>query len=262
VHRAEVHPQDVVPDHHLPVAVGPGPARDGGDGQLLGDPPAEGGRHHLEGHREGPRLLEGERVVQDLRGLGGRLAPHHEAAEAVDGLRDLPHVAHHGDARVDDRLDDGLVVPAPLHLHGGCPALLEEPARAADGVGDGRLVGEERHVGHQQGLHAGPRHRLHVVQQLVEGHPQGLVVTEGHLGERVADHRDVDAGALDDDGGGEVVAGDLDDLRVATLARDDLRDGDPGAAHAAVTRATSPVSVRISSRYRPSRDTAGASLTE
>jgi hypothetical protein len=248
VHGAEVHAEDVVPDHHLPVAVGAGAARDRGDRELLGDAPPQRRRHHLERHREGARLLEGDGVVEDLLGLRGGIAPHHEPAEAVDGLGDLAHVAHDGDPRVDDGLDGRVGVPASLHLHRGRPAFLEEATGAADGLGNGRLVGEERHVGHEQRAHAGAGHRLHVVQDLVERHVERFLVAQRHLGERIAHHRDVDAGALEDDRGGEVVAGDLDDLGIAPLAGDDLGDGDPGSAHADSTRAMSPVSVRVSSR--------------
>ncbi len=67
--------------------------------QLVGD----GGGDRLEHEREAARLLQRERLRADLRGRGGGAALGLPAAERGRGLGGEADVAHHGDARGDDR---------------------------------------------------------------------------------------------------------------------------------------------------------------
>ena len=87
--------------------------------------PSVGG-HGLEHDRERAGLLERERLVEDVV---GRLASalHAVAAEPVHRLRREADVRHHGDADVDQPVDE--VELRALDLHGVGAALLHAACR-------------------------------------------------------------------------------------------------------------------------------------
>ncbi len=100
------------------------------DAQPLGDGPRELCRHELEHDREGTGLLDGQGVGQQGPRLRPVLALDLDlAAETMLRLGCPTDVAHHRDARPDQRLDDPGGPDAALDLDRLRPRLLQEPAR-------------------------------------------------------------------------------------------------------------------------------------
>ncbi len=100
---------------------------------------------------------------------------------------------HDGDPGLDDGVDGVAHVLAALELDAVGAALLEEAAGVPDRLLDRDLVGEERHVAHDEAVLARADDGLRVVDHLVERHGQGRLVPEEHVRERVADEDDLDA---------------------------------------------------------------------
>ncbi len=157
------------------------------------------------------------------------------SAERADGLRREAEVPHDGDARLDDRADRARALAAALELHGVHPAVREEAARVADGLGDVGLVREERQVADPERGGARPRDGARVVEHVVHRDAQRVVVAEDDHAERVADEDRVDAGRVRGLRGRVVVRRDHDDglaaglLRVEGARRDARRGGGDGA---------------------------------
>ena len=124
-----------------------------------------------------------------------------------------------------DRVDDARAADAALDLDRLRAALAEEAAGVEHGV-VGRRVGQERHVADDQRALRAPDHRLGVVEHLVHRHAHGGVVAEHHLGQRVADEDQRDAGLVDQRRGGEVVRGDRRDPDAVGVELGDVDDGE------------------------------------
>ena len=89
------------------------------------------GRHELQHDREGARLLDRERIGEQLARRLDRLALHAVAAEAVDRLRRQADVAHDRDAGAGDRLDRPRRPHAALDLDRLGAGLADEAAGVA-----------------------------------------------------------------------------------------------------------------------------------
>ena len=101
--------------------------------------------HHLQHHRERPRRLQRQRVLdQALTGVAAALDP--EPAERVLALRGEPEVGHHRDAGARQRLDLRREPRPALELDGVRPALLHEPEGGGQRLLGADLVAAERQV--------------------------------------------------------------------------------------------------------------------
>ena len=101
-HPAARHPEHVVTDEHLAIAVGAGPDADGGNGNGVGHDGGQIGRDRFEHDGVGASLGEGLRVGDEFGRSRVGFALHLEAAEGVYRLRGEPDVAHD----VDDLIGD------------------------------------------------------------------------------------------------------------------------------------------------------------
>ena len=90
-------------DEHLAVALAPGADSDRGHGEPAGDLGRDGGRDRFEHDREAARVLERDRVLDQLPGGHRGLALRLEAAEHRRGLGRQTDVPHDRDPRGDDR---------------------------------------------------------------------------------------------------------------------------------------------------------------
>ena len=193
---AAVQPQQVVEDEDLPVAPGPGADADRGDVLGVGDGRAQRGRDALEDQCEasgvGQRPSVGIEPVARLPASLDAIAAH-----GVDRLRREPQVPHHRDLGGDEGLDHRDPDGPPLELH-GVGAGPDQGGAVADGVRRVEVVAEPRKVAHEQRLGLGPGHRRGVVDHVVDGHLQGVLVAQDVVGQRVADQDDVNPGGVGD----------------------------------------------------------------
>ena len=106
----------------------------------------------------------------------------------------------------------------------------------ADGVGkafsDGAVIAAEGHVGDDESAANGAANGAGVVQHLVHGDGEGVVVAEDDHGERVADQQEIDAGFVDEAGAGVVVRGERGDGLALALHFTERGHGDFGEGNA------------------------------
>ena len=105
---------EVGEDQDLTVAVRSCPDANRGDVDRARDRRPEWCGDGLEHQAERPGLLERPRMLDQGQGLLAVSALHAVAANAVQRLGRQPQVAHHGDARRDDRGDLGYAGPSSL----------------------------------------------------------------------------------------------------------------------------------------------------
>ena len=146
------------------------------------------------------------------------------AAQPSDGLRLESDVSHHRNPCVDQGPDRGRHAGTPLQLDGLAVRLLEEPAGRAEGLSRRDLVAEEWQVRHDQRTPRGPRDHLRVVDDLVEGDPEGRLPALDHGPQRIADQQAIDAGPIEQPGRGEVVGRQHADPAPLRLPRREIRD--------------------------------------
>ena len=79
------------------------------------------------------------------------------------------------------------------------------------------MVGAIRHVGDQQGIPDAPAHRTGVVQHLVGGDRQRILIAQHSLGQGVADQHNVNTGLIYQACSGIVVRGQAGDGFVPKL---------------------------------------------
>ena len=196
----------------------------------------------------------------------GRAALHLEAAEHGRGLRREADVAHHRDARVDDRPRARDRRAAALELHRVGAALLHEPHRVRDRLLVRGLVGAERHVGDDERPLRAARHPLRHEHDLVERDRHGRLAAVHDHARRVADEDQVDAGLVGEPAARRVVGGDHDDLLAAALHLGELRQrqlaGRPGrVARGLGAHVSSPSRMTLSiRRVAPTRTAAARTV--
>ena len=193
--------------------------------RAAGDARGHRRRHALEHEREAPGLLEGQRVLEQLPRLLGRAALGLEAAEHRRRLRRQPDVAHHGNARADERPYPREHRPRALDLHRVRAGFLDE----AHGVLHGRLVrdleGAERHVRDDERPPRAARHRPRQHDHLVHRRRHGRGVAEHRHRRRVAHEHDVHAGLVGQPAARRVVRGHHHDPLAALLHLRQLGQG-------------------------------------
>ena len=158
-----------------------------------------------------PRAVQRDRIAHELLDGVQRLALNFVAAHHVDRLRREPDVPGDRNLRIDH---------APNHIHALLAAFHLDRLGAAffhkAGSVVNRLVGVDliraiRHVGNQQSVLDAAAHGFDVMQHLVHGDRQRVLVAQHGHGQRVADQSNVDAGLVDQARGGVVVSGQAGD---------------------------------------------------
>jgi hypothetical protein len=99
-------------------------------------------------------------------------------------------------------------------IHAG---FLKEASGIANRFGGGNLVGHERHVTDQMRAARASGHGLAVVNHVFHGHRKGVLVTQHHHAQRIADQDGIHAGAIERQRGRVVVGGDHGDRFTAFL---------------------------------------------
>ena len=116
-----------------------------------------------------------------------------------------------GDLGVDDATDEVGPFLAAFDFYCLRAPFFDEACGIAHGFVRADVVGAERHVGYQQGIFHGAPDSLGVVQHLVNGDRECVVISEHGLGQRIADQDDVDASLVNQACGGIVVCGQAGD---------------------------------------------------
>ena len=140
-----------------------------------------------------PRVLQRQRVLEQLQRRIGGAALCAEAAELRRRLRRQPDMRHHADVRLGDRAHARHHPSRPFELDEVGAAFLDEPDRARDGLLVGDLVRAERHVADHE---RSPRRAGDCAREedhLVERHRERRLVAEHHLRRAVADEDQLDA---------------------------------------------------------------------
>ena len=117
-------PEDVVQHLYLAVAAGACADADGRHGEPARHGLRDVARRRLQDDGERPRVLDGERVVQQTARLLSGASLHAVAAQLVDRLRREPEVTHDGDAGLRETAHGRRDERASLQLHGLRAALL------------------------------------------------------------------------------------------------------------------------------------------
>ena len=211
----------VVAEQDLPVSARAGADADGRDLELGGDDAGDRGRHRLELEHETAGVLDGQRVLQDVHRVLGRLALHAEAAIHRDAVRGHADMAGRGDACVHQCLEDVGLAAAALGFDRVAPAVLHE----AGGVGQGavdRVVALVGHTAEREGVGRATADGLGVHDHHVHcrGHGRGVAV--GDHGEAVADHHDIDTRRLGPLCRGVIGHGGVDHARAVMFRGPDL----------------------------------------
>ena len=93
-----------------------------------------------------------------------------------------------------------------------CAALLDQPARIANGILDAGVIAHERHVDGHVGAPYGRADRSTVVGHLIDSHRQGVLLTLDHHAQGVTDQDDIHAGTIEQPSEGRVISGQHGDL--------------------------------------------------
>ncbi len=188
-----VHPERIVRDEHLAIALGARADADRRHRDGCRDLARDVGRNRLEDDRVHTRLFESERIREQPLATTGITALDLEAAELVIALRRQADVAHDGNPRRDQLPDELRVNGAALELDRVTAAILHQLPGVGHRLLERRLIRHERHVADDVSSPGSPRDRATVIGHLVERHRQGRVVTLDDHAERIADQEDVRA---------------------------------------------------------------------
>ncbi len=175
-HVAGGHAQQVRDDQHLAITALAGPDANGRDLQLGRDLGGDFSGDALQHESKGAGILSRLRVGHQPIGV----ALHLVATHLVHGLRAQPDMAHDRDTGTDQRRDRLGLGHRAFQLDGLAARFLDDPRGVLD-RGRGRdLEGGKRHVDyHQRPLH-GPAHHFGMVDDLVQGDVQRVVVALHH----------------------------------------------------------------------------------
>ena len=113
-----------------------------------------------------------------------------------------------GNASTDHFCDQGREVFGDFDFDDVSVTFGEESACVGNSFVFARVVGHERHVGHDDGVGCAPFYRRGESEENVEGHVDRAIETEDDFGGGVADEEDMDTGFFEPPGGGGVVAGE------------------------------------------------------
>src|SRR6266545_4358477 len=222
--RPVAEPEEVGDHQNLPIAVRTRPDPDRRDAQGIGDLGGKGRGNSLQDQGEDAGLLQGVGLVEEPPGilLASPLDP--VPAHCVHRLRSQANVAHDRNPSLDESTSQ--FQHGSLELDRMGPTLLEEPAGVTDALLQGRLIREERHVAHDQGVLGPAGHRAGVVEHLLHGDGQRVLVAKDVVGQRVTHQQGWHPCFIENPGGGVVVGGEHDESLAAFLEGPEIPDGD------------------------------------
>ncbi len=214
--------EQVGSDEDLAVAAGSGADADGRDLDGGGELGGEVGWDAFDDEGEGAGGFDGAGVVEEALGVALDL----EAAESADGLRRQSDVAHDGDVGAGDGGDGGGAADAAFELDGVGAALFDEAAGAFEGLLRADLVAHEGQVGDDEGAADAAGDDAGVVDHLVEGDGERVGLALDDHAEGVADEEAVDAGDVEESGGGVVVGGEHREAVAAFAGGEEVGNSD------------------------------------
>ena len=205
------------------------------DVELGGDGLAERVGDALEDDGEATGLLEAQRVSSDGVRRIDRTALHLETAHRSDRLGRQAQVAHHWNLSVDDRSHSGDPVGTALELDRIGPGPDQHRGRF-DRLDRRQVVAHPRQVADDHRRRLRSRHRSRVVRHHVDADLERVVVAEDHVGHRVTDQDEVDAGRVEQPSCRLVIGRHHRQGRitVAALGRSDRRHARSLVAHRAL----------------------------
>ena len=185
--------QNVVKHQHLPVAFWPGANPNRRSADLRRDHRCHFARNPLDKKTRHPRAIQSHGIAHELLDRAQALPLHLVPAHHVDRLRRQPNVPRDWNLSVNNLPDQLRALFPTLDLDDFGPAFLHETRGISNGVLGINLIRPVRHVRHQhRTLHAAP-HRLHMVQHLVHGDRERVLVAEHGLRQRIPHQHHIDA---------------------------------------------------------------------
>ena len=216
--RPCVEAEQVVPDEHLAVALRAGADADRRDVAARSViRAATGGGTHSSTSAKQPASSSASASSNSCRACSADAALRLEAAEHRRRLRRQPDVAHHGNARADERPHPRQHRPRALDLHGVGAGFLDE-ADAFSTAGSSETWKEPNGMSRDdERPPRAARHRARQHDHLVHRRRHGRGVAEHGHRRRVADEDDVHAGLVGQAAARRVVRRDHDDPLAALL---------------------------------------------
>src|SRR5580658_8916640 len=120
----------------------------------------------------------------------------------------MSHDRESGFRELSNRIRDGA---SAFQLHRSCTTLLEEPRRVFHCLLGRYLVGQKRHVSHNQRAPGASRHAEGVVDYCLQSYRNRGVQSQDHVPKRVAYKNDVDACSVEEPRHGGIVRSQHDD---------------------------------------------------
>src|SRR5262249_6196357 len=154
-----------------------------------------------------PGAVEGHRVAHQVLDRGQVFSLHLVAAHHVHRLRSQTDVSGNRDFGVDDAANQVGALFAAFYLHRFGARFFHVACTVAHRLIGTDVVGPVGHVRDEECMLDAATHGFGVVQHLVDGDRERVLVAKHGHGKRVADQDDVDAGRVDDAGGRVVVGG-------------------------------------------------------
>ena len=158
----------------------------------------------------------------------------------MDRLRRQADMAHHGNIHIHDGLDNPGDVDPTFEFDGLGPAFLEQASGIGDRLTNTGLIGEKRHVAHNEGARASPVDQPEVVDHIVHRDRQGRIRPLHGRAQRVADQEKVDAALVQDAGERVVVGGEGGDLLPGRLQPLQFRNRNLRGLHVVPPSTASP----------------------
>ena len=158
--------------------------------------------HKYAGHA---RAIQRHGIAHQLFHCAQVLSLHLVSAHDIDRLRRQPNVPGHRNLRVGDAANQVSPLLPTLDLHHFRPAFLHKARCVAHGVRSVNLIRPVRHIRHKQRILHAAAHGLHVVQHLVHGDRERVLIAQHGLRERIAHQHHLNARLVDNTRGREVV---------------------------------------------------------
>lgn len=189
--------EQIVGDENLAMRSGAGTDADHGNANLLNDGSSHGIGHGFEQEDDCAGIFEPTSIGEQGQTLLSRTPDRSIPAMQADILGAKSDMSADRNARAGELLDEGSERAVEFELDHIGEAFGHETTGVADGLCFVGLIGEEGHVGHDEGIEGSSAQRGGDGNRVFERHVDGAVVAECDLCGRVTSEKDMHAGAIE-----------------------------------------------------------------